>query len=107
MILRWRRHGHDAKKDHYLTIEDTIDTLGKSFLGLTIACARCHDHKYDPISARDYYGLYGIFASTVYSFPGSEGNKPITDLMPLKNSAELNARVAEWNKRQRAALGPN
>ena len=40
-----RRHGHDAKKDHYLTIEDTIDTLGKSFLGLTIACARCHDHK--------------------------------------------------------------
>lgn len=95
-----RRHGHDAKKDHYLTIEDTIDTLGKSFLGLTIACARCHDHKYDPISARDYYGLYGIFASTVYSFPGSEGNKPITDLMPLKNSAELNARVAEWNKRK-------
>ena len=88
------------RQDHYLTIEDTIDTLGKSFLGLTIACARCHDHKYDPISARDYYGLYGIFASTVYSFPGSEGNKPITDLMPLKNSAELNARVTEWNKRK-------
>ena len=36
----------------------------------------------------------------MYSFPGSEGNKPITDLMPLKNSAELNARVAEWNKRK-------
>ncbi|MEE2947630.1 MAG: DUF1549 and DUF1553 domain-containing protein [Verrucomicrobiota bacterium] len=95
-----RRHGHDAKKDHYLTIEDTIDTLGKSFLGLTIACARCHDHKYDPISTRDYYGLYGIFASTVYSFPGSEGNKAITDLMPLKHSPETSVHVTKWNKRK-------
>ena len=93
-----RRHGHDAKKDHYLTIEDTIDTLGKSFLGLTIACARCHDHKYDPISARDYYGLYGIFASTVYTFPGSEGNRAITDRMQLKHSAELTKRAADWQK---------
>ncbi|MDP6794019.1 MAG: DUF1549 and DUF1553 domain-containing protein [Verrucomicrobiota bacterium] len=95
-----RRHGHDAKKDHYLTIEDTIDTLGKSFLGLTLACARCHDHKYDPISARDYYGLYGIFASTVYSFPGSEGNKTITDLMPLKHSKKTAENIAGWNKRK-------
>ncbi|MEC9081049.1 MAG: DUF1549 and DUF1553 domain-containing protein, partial [Verrucomicrobiota bacterium] len=95
-----RRHGHDAKKDHYLTIEDTIDTLGKSFLGLTIACARCHDHKYDPISVQDYYGLYGIFASTIYSFPGSEGNKTITDLMPLKHSSETTARATEWKKKK-------
>ena len=56
-----RRHGHDAKKDHYLTIEDTIDTLGKSFLGLTIACARCHDHKYDPFSQKEFYQLYAFF----------------------------------------------
>lgn len=81
-------------------IDDRIDVVTRGFMALTITCARCHDHKYDPISARDYYGLYGIFASTVYSFPGSEGNKPITDLMPLKNSAEINARVAEWNKRK-------
>lgn len=93
-----RRHGHDAKKDHYLTIEDTIDTLGKSFLGLTIACARCHDHKYDPISARDYYGLYGIFASSLYSFPGSEGNRPITDLVPLNNSKEIKERKKAWEE---------
>jgi hypothetical protein len=95
-----RRHGHDAKKDHYLTIEDTIDTLGKSFLGLTIACARCHDHKFDPISAEDYYGLYGIFASTRYAYPGSEGNRPITDLVPLNPTGELASRIAKWKARK-------
>ncbi len=46
--------------------DDRIDTLCRGFLGLTAACARCHDHKFDPISVRDYYGLAGIFASTRY-----------------------------------------
>ena len=50
--------------DHFLTVEDTIDVLGKSLLGLTVGCARCHDHKYDAIPQSDYYALYGIFEST-------------------------------------------
>ncbi len=45
-------------------IDEQLDTIGKAFLGLTIGCARCHDHKFDPISARDYYSLAGILAST-------------------------------------------
>jgi hypothetical protein len=45
-------------------IDDQIDTTTRGFLGLTVACARCHDHKYDAITQRDYYGLYGVFAST-------------------------------------------
>jgi hypothetical protein len=45
-------------------IDEQLDTIGKAFLGLTIGCARCHDHKFDPISARDYYALAGILAST-------------------------------------------
>ena len=44
--------------------EDRVDTVTRSFLGLTVACARCHDHKFDPITMRDYYGLAGVFAST-------------------------------------------
>ena len=40
-------------------IDEQLDTIGKAFLGLTIGCARCHDHKFDPISARDYYALGG------------------------------------------------
>ena len=60
---------------HYhpeLIIEDTIDTIGKSILGLSIRCARCHDHKVEPISTADYYRIYGIFASSKYPFSGSE-----------------------------------
>lgn len=43
---------------------DRVDTTGTVFLGMSIACARCHDHKYDPVSQKDYYGLYAYFNST-------------------------------------------
>jgi len=46
------------------TIDERIDTTTKAFLGLTVACSRCHDHKFDPIPAIDYYSIHGIFAST-------------------------------------------
>ena len=47
-------------------VDDRIDTLTRGFLGLTVSCARCHDHKFDPISTQDYYALAGVFASTQY-----------------------------------------
>ena len=46
---------------------DRVDVVSRGFLGLTVACARCHDHKYDPISARDYYALSGVFLNTSYA----------------------------------------
>lgn len=92
-----RRFGHEIEKEMHLTFEDTIDTLGKSFLGLTIACARCHDHKYDPISNRDYYGLYGILQSTRFPFTGCEPKPLPRDLVPL-SSPEVQARMAVWEK---------
>jgi len=64
-------------------IEDTIDTLGRSILGLTLGCARCHDHKFDPVTQADYYGLYGIFESTRYPFPGLEEVRIPKDFVPL------------------------
>ncbi len=66
-----RRFG-SRNKEMNLTIDDTIDNLGKTFLGLSVSCARCHDHKFDPIPQRDYYALYGVFNSVRYSFPGAE-----------------------------------
>ncbi len=45
-------------------IDEQVDTLGRAFLGMTLGCCRCHDHKYDPISISDYYSLAGIFKST-------------------------------------------
>jgi hypothetical protein len=67
----------------HLTYEDTIDNLGRTFLGLSLTCARCHDHKFDPVTMEDYYGLYGIFGSTKYSWPGIELDKQQRDLVPL------------------------
>ena len=46
--------------------DDRVDTLSRGFLALTVACARCHDHKFDPISTKDYYALSGIIASSEY-----------------------------------------
>lgn len=45
-------------------IDEQLETIGRSFMGMTIGCARCHDHKFDPVSIRDYYALAGIFRST-------------------------------------------
>jgi len=54
----------DERKLHLDIIDEQLDTIGRSMLGLTIGCARCHDHKFDPISQADYYSLAGIFLST-------------------------------------------
>lgn len=56
----------------HLTVEDTIETTSRTFLGLSFRCARCHDHKFDPVTMEDYYALYGIFESTQYPYAGSE-----------------------------------
>src|SRR5262249_43077988 len=45
---------------------DRVDVVTRGFLGLTVACARCHDHKYDPIPQKDYYALAGVFYNTIY-----------------------------------------
>jgi hypothetical protein len=47
------------------TIDDRIDAVSRGMMALTVSCARCHDHKYDPVPTRDYYGLHGVFASSV------------------------------------------
>jgi len=56
----------DKVRQLYDVIDEQIDTVSKAFLGLTIACARCHDHKFDPVSTKDYYSLASIFANTKY-----------------------------------------
>ena len=91
-----RRFGHDIEKDMHLTYEDVIDTVGKNFLGLTTGCARCHDHKYDPITAEDYYALYGIFSSTRFAFPGCEPKGQPRDMVPLIPQSEADALMKPW-----------
>jgi hypothetical protein len=82
-----RRYATGPYEFWHLTLEDSIETTGRAFLGLTLRCARCHDHKFDPISQEDYYALYGIFASTQYPWPGAEEfasmKKPREHFVPL------------------------
>ena len=64
----WRMvfHGFaptDALDEKVRFIDDEINTFSKAFLGLTVSCARCHDHKFDPISQKDYYALFGVLGS--------------------------------------------
>ena len=56
--------GREFPKSPQETVDDRIDTVTRGTLGLTVSCARCHDHKYDPIPTKDYYSLYGIFNNT-------------------------------------------
>jgi len=63
--------GVDREKAMYDKMDDIVSATGSAFLGLTIGCARCHDHKYDPISQRDYYRLVGFF------LPGKPGDRNV------------------------------
>jgi hypothetical protein len=88
-----RRFGFDSENYHHLTIQDTIDNLGQTVLGLSLGCARCHDHKFDPVSMQDYYGLYAIFDSSRYSFPGSEQKQKVRSMAPLLPPSEA---ITQW-----------
>jgi hypothetical protein len=93
----------DADKEKMLTdiVDDQIDVTSRGFLGLTMACARCHDHKFDPISTDDYYGMAGIFFSShILPNPGAKtAGSPVLRI-PLASAAELAAIKAN---EQRAA----
>ena len=73
----------DVREDGATRVDSQIDVLGKAFLGLTIACARCHDHKFDAITTKDYYALAGYLASSRH------------DLAFLDPPAKIAAKVAE------------
>src|SRR5262249_61781596 len=67
-----RRYATAPYELWHLSLEDAIETTGRAFMGLTLRCARCHDHKFDPVTKEDYYALYGIFASTQFPWAGGE-----------------------------------
>ncbi len=73
-------------------VDEQLDTMGKAFMGLTIGCARCHDHKFDPIRTEDYYGMAGIFKSTKVVV---HSNVSTWNKRPLPFSVEEKARAAK------------
>ena len=82
----------DIRLDQADRFDNRIDVIGKTFLGLTIACARCHDHKFDPIPTKDYYSLFGFLSSSHYRlarFQSMEKNKKVEQkLVSLRAALE-------------------
>lgn len=64
--------GTNRYEGKYTFVSDAVDNLGSAFLGVTIGCARCHDHKFDPIPTADYYSIYSILHSTKYPESGTD-----------------------------------
>ncbi|MEP6672726.1 MAG: PSD1 and planctomycete cytochrome C domain-containing protein [Chthoniobacter sp.] len=96
-IGNWGNGDADKEKAHTDIVDDQIDVTGRAFLGLTLACARCHDHKFDPITNADYYGLAGFFFSS-----------HILDQFAPKTAGEKIMRIPilspEEQERRRAAM---
>lgn len=83
------------------TVDEQLDTIGKSLLGLAIGCARCHDHKFDPIPTRDYYAMAGILSSTasVERSPGWRQGRTWTHV-PLPIDPDVAQMLQEKHKKE-------
>ncbi len=86
----------DAKKIRYETYSDWVDTTGAAFMGLTFGCARCHDHKFDPISQHDYYAMQAVFSSS------KEIEYPIIDAMGIADFKQHYPRILAVEESRRA-----
>jgi hypothetical protein len=78
-------------------VDEQIDASTRAVLGLTVSCARCHDHKFDPIGTKDYYALAGIFTSsrTLYGTKGGGGNRQPAQLLAVGDEDPAQAAARE------------
>jgi hypothetical protein len=100
--------GGDADREKMMTdiVDDQVDVTSRALLGVTLACARCHDHKFDPFSQKDYYGLAGIFFRTHFlPSPGSPASgaplvtTPVASPKQIQFRQEYDRRMASLQKR--------
>ncbi|MBI1371534.1 MAG: DUF1549 domain-containing protein [Phycisphaera sp.] len=99
---------NEKDKDQFRmdVVDEQIDVTSRAVLGLTVSCARCHDHKFDPFPQEDYYALAGIFTSTqvYYGTKKQNGNRQPGELMPLGDGAEEAAAALKAHRARMAAL---
>ena len=88
----------DIRQDQADRFDNKVDVLSKAFLGLTVACARCHDHKFDAISTKDYYSLFGFLQSSHYRlarFDSMEHNRRVAaELWALRQRGRVKVQTA-------------
>ncbi|MFM7320221.1 MAG: PSD1 and planctomycete cytochrome C domain-containing protein [Armatimonadota bacterium] len=91
----------DVRQEQADRLDNQIDVIGKAFLGQTVACARCHDHKFDPIPASDYYALYGILKSSRFEHGIANDldfAKLARDADAIRASVDRGALAAAWKQ---------
>jgi hypothetical protein len=106
---------NEVEKHRYDELDDKVHTLSTAFLGLTVGCARCHDHKYDPIPSADYYRMLAAFTTTVrtevemdfdpqgYAKAKTEFEKahaPLVEALKKFETEQLPPRLAQWEQSQ-------
>jgi hypothetical protein len=111
---------NQVEKERYDELDDMLNTTGTAFLGLTVGCARCHDHKYDPIPTNDYYRLISAFTTTVrteYDLKlDPEGDQkarqkyetehsPYLTALASFEAKQIPARLEQWEKSRSASPG--
>jgi len=114
----------DSRADYANRIDNQIDVFGKAVFGLTLACARCHDHKFDPIATRDYYALFSILESSRYNRADIDDPAPTIRLLdelkevraalsaasgrPGRDPEDVNPDHSPWRSKARAfeTFGP-
>jgi mono/diheme cytochrome c family protein len=74
---------------------DRVDAVTRGFMGLTVACARCHDHKYDPIPQTDYYALAGVFFNTVYEEYPRAPKKVVDEFTKLEDDLDKKQKIVQ------------
>ena len=91
----------DKEKMHLDIADEQLDTIGRAVMGLTLGCARCHDHKFDPVSAEDYYAMAGILHSTRTADRVLMNNVNVTGWTntPLPLDRETEERMADYEQR--------
>ncbi len=95
----------DAAKAAADELDDRVDTLTRGFLGLTVSCARCHDHKFDPIPTQDYYSLAGVFwSSRISNLPLAPKAEVERVAGEMKKVADADAKVKDVLKVERTRL---
>jgi cytochrome c553 len=99
----------DEKKMEMDIVDEQLDTLGRSVMGLTLGCARCHDHKFDPVTAADYYALAGVFVSTRtmenFKKVARWHENPLATPEEIRQKADHDAAVAKLKERIKALTG--
>lgn len=91
----------DIKEEEVDRLDNTIDVLSKTFLGITVSCAKCHDHKFDPITATDYYALYGMLESSRFTnFPAQMKVASFEKLQSVKENLDEITRFIEQKAKE-------